>query len=32
MDVKDLDWRKSTRSGQNGGDCVEIAISEKGSE
>jgi hypothetical protein len=32
MDVKNLDWRKSTRSGQNGGDCVEIAIAEKGDE
>jgi hypothetical protein len=23
-----LDWRKSTRSGQNGGDCVEVTVAE----
>lgn len=22
-------WRKSTHSGQNGGDCVEVAVAEK---
>jgi hypothetical protein len=26
MDVTNLDWRKSERSAQNGGNCVEIAI------
>lgn len=31
MDVENLDWRKSERSAEQG-DCVEIAISEKGSE
>jgi hypothetical protein len=25
MDVNDLTWRKSTHSGTNGGDCVEVA-------
>ncbi|GAB3972992.1 DUF397 domain-containing protein [Plantactinospora veratri] len=25
MDVTDARWRKSTRSGPNGGDCVEVA-------
>ncbi|RAY13221.1 DUF397 domain-containing protein [Actinomadura craniellae] len=25
MDVKGAVWRKSTRSGDNGGDCVELA-------
>ena len=24
-----IDWRKSTRSAQNGGACVEIAVAEK---
>lgn len=23
------DWRKSTRSAQNGGACVEVAVAEK---
>ncbi|MEV5710807.1 DUF397 domain-containing protein [Actinoallomurus sp. NPDC052274] len=23
------DWRKSCRSGQNGGACVEVAVTEK---
>lgn len=32
MDVANLDWRKSERSGQNGGNCVEIAVAEKGGE
>lgn len=26
MDVKILEWRKSTRSGQDGGNCVEVAL------
>jgi hypothetical protein len=25
MDLKNVDWRKSKRSGPNGGDCVEVA-------
>lgn len=25
MDLRNADWRKSTRSGQNGGNCVEVA-------
>jgi hypothetical protein len=25
MDVSTLDWRKSGRSGGDGGDCVEVA-------
>ncbi|MCZ7436556.1 DUF397 domain-containing protein [Micromonospora sp. WMMC241] len=25
MDLSDARWRKSTRSGGNGGDCVEVA-------
>ncbi|NDU72322.1 DUF397 domain-containing protein [Actinomadura sp. DSM 109109] len=25
MDLSDLDWRKATKSGENGGACVEIA-------
>jgi hypothetical protein len=28
--VNGYDWRKSTRSGENGGDCVEVAVAEKG--
>lgn len=24
-DLADAQWRKSTRSGSNGGDCVEVA-------
>ncbi|GAB4106564.1 DUF397 domain-containing protein [Micromonospora taraxaci] len=24
-DLTDAQWRKSTRSGSNGGDCVEVA-------
>jgi hypothetical protein len=24
MDVKDATWRKSSRSGGNGGNCVEV--------
>ncbi|WSA07785.1 DUF397 domain-containing protein [Micromonospora sp. NBC_01813] len=26
----ELNWRKSTRSGTNGGDCVEVADNESG--
>jgi hypothetical protein len=25
MDLKNAKWRKSSRSGSNGGDCVELA-------
>ncbi|MEU0546680.1 DUF397 domain-containing protein [Micromonospora sp. NPDC005979] len=25
MDLIDAEWRKSTRSGSSGGDCVEVA-------
>ncbi|OLT38025.1 DUF397 domain-containing protein [Actinomadura sp. CNU-125] len=25
MDLSDATWRKSSRSGENGGDCVEMA-------
>ncbi|WDZ82635.1 DUF397 domain-containing protein [Micromonospora cathayae] len=25
VDLSDAKWRKSTRSGSNGGDCVEVA-------
>lgn len=28
MDLKHTEWRKSTRSSDNGGDCVEIAVTE----
>lgn len=28
MDVTNLGWRKSARSSENGGDCVEVAIVE----
>lgn len=24
--MEDLEWRKSSRSGANGGDCVEVAL------
>jgi hypothetical protein len=24
--MRDLQWRKSRRSGSNGGDCVEVAV------
>jgi hypothetical protein len=27
-----LSWRKSTRSTNNGGSCVEVAVAEKSSE
>ena len=26
MDLSSLEWRKSARSAENGGDCVEVAI------
>lgn len=26
MDMKNSEWRKSTRSGENGGACVEVAV------
>jgi hypothetical protein len=29
MDLNNSDWRKSSRSGQNGGDCVEVTVAEK---
>ena len=29
MDLKDADWRKSKRSGENGGNCVEITFIER---
>jgi hypothetical protein len=30
MEMKKSEWRKSTRSGQNGGACVEIAVISTG--
>lgn len=29
MVLNELHWRKSSRSGQNGGECVEVAVTEK---
>jgi hypothetical protein len=29
MDVRDAEWRKSKRSGSNGGACVEVALCEE---
>jgi hypothetical protein len=26
MEMKNSEWRKSTRSGENGGACVEVAV------
>jgi hypothetical protein len=26
MDLTDATWRKSKRSGSNGGDCVEVTV------
>ncbi len=26
MDLRDTNWRKSTRSGENGGNCVEVSL------
>ncbi|GAA4223425.1 hypothetical protein FHR32_001267 [Streptosporangium album] len=31
MDLNDLAWRKSSLSGSNGGDCVEVASLENAS-
>jgi Domain of unknown function (DUF397) len=28
MDLKNTDWRKSKRSGENGGNCVEVSVAE----
>jgi hypothetical protein len=28
--MDDLTWRKSTRSSNNGGNCVEVAVKETG--
>jgi hypothetical protein len=28
--MDDLNWRKSTRSSNNGGTCVEVAVKETG--
>ena len=28
MNVTNLDWRKSVRSAENGGNCVEVAVIE----
>lgn len=28
MDLKNTDWRKSRRSSENGGNCVEVTIIE----
>jgi hypothetical protein len=28
MDLKNVDWRKSSRSGGGGGNCVEVATIE----
>jgi hypothetical protein len=30
MDVKNIEWRKSARSGENGGACVEVAVMDQG--
>jgi hypothetical protein len=27
-----LQWQKSKRSGNNGGNCVEVAVAEKGNQ
>jgi Domain of unknown function (DUF397) len=29
MDLKNTEWRKSSRSSDNGGNCVEVAVTEK---
>ncbi|MEV5753543.1 DUF397 domain-containing protein [Actinoallomurus sp. NPDC052308] len=29
MDPDNTDWRKSSRSGQNGGECVEITTIDR---
>jgi hypothetical protein len=28
MDVRGAEWRKASRSAENGGNCVEIAVRE----
>ena len=28
MDMKKVDWRKASRSGENQGNCVEVAVTE----
>ena len=30
MDLNNTEWRKSARSAQNGGNCVEIAVIDRG--
>lgn len=32
MDLKNADWRKAKRSGENGGACVEVATVGRDSE
>ncbi|WP_406567748.1 DUF397 domain-containing protein [Actinoallomurus soli] len=29
MDLNSTDWRKSSRSGENGGNCVEVATLDR---
>ncbi len=29
MDLSNAEWRKSARSGQNGGECVEITVIDR---
>ncbi|MEV5753544.1 DUF397 domain-containing protein [Actinoallomurus sp. NPDC052308] len=29
MGLNNADWRKSSRSGENGGDCVEVATIDR---
>ncbi|MCO6009304.1 DUF397 domain-containing protein [Actinoallomurus purpureus] len=31
MGLNSVDWRKSSRSGGGGGNCVELAVIQKGS-
>jgi hypothetical protein len=30
--MKNSEWRKSTRSGSNGGACVEVAVMDQGEQ
>lgn len=30
MDLNNADWRKSSRSGENGGNCVEVTTIDTG--
>ncbi|MEV0398735.1 DUF397 domain-containing protein [Actinoallomurus sp. NPDC050550] len=30
MDLSRAEWRKSTRSTENGGNCVEVTVLERG--